>query len=240
MAQDEMRALPLKDLAGDDALPTQAYLDALLMHRRQTLPANGVKVTFAGSRFYESLTLKEIWKYGDLYLLYRLSTHHGDISGRYNTRTQVFVTPLDTAKPSQVDFIAAVRGLISWAYAAATCHDALAQPTEDSYHTFIDDPGTRIMFVSYGGRPRRTDGTDTGGPAQERDLSRLESKDVPLNGFIRKLPDGQRASESARRFAEESGLELSGGETYVRPFTKRAWVLRVTEGTDTQSSENHR
>lgn len=204
------------------------YLSMLVRHRRRTLPANGVKINFSNSAFYRALIIKEMFKFGDMVLLYCLSTKYGDMSGRYNIRTNSFVTPLNQTTPRPDEFISAVRGLVLWAYTAATCDDAFVQTTNDSYHASFEDDSAALEIISLGNTLRKSDGSEPS-ESHQRNLEKYESKEVSLNGFIRKLPKGRTASERAKQLAQDVGLELADGETYVQPFTRNSWVLRKKE-----------
>lgn len=204
------------------------YLSILVRHRRRTLPANGVRINFTNSTFYRTLIIKEIFKFGDMVLLYCLSTKSGDMSGRYNIRTDSFVTPLNQATPRPDEFISAVRGLVLWVYTAVTCDDPFVQTTNDSYHATFEDDSATLEIVSLGNTLRRSDGSEPS-EGHQRDLEKYESKEVSLNGFIRRLPKGRVASERARQLARDVGLELADGETYVQPFIRSSWVLRKKE-----------
>ena len=54
-----------------------------------------------------------------------------------------------------------------------------------------------------------------------------ESTIKHINGYIRKLPDGQTASEKASATAGALGYLLAPDETYVCPFERTAWITRV-------------
>ena len=58
-----------------------------------------------------------------------------------------------------------------------------------------------------------------------------EAAEASIQGYIRKLPAGQKASEEARTLAESLGYDLEPNETYVRPFIRQ--VFRLKERADT-------
>ena len=63
-----------------------------------------------------------------------------------------------------------------------------------------------------------------------------EAAEVTIQGYIRKLPAGQKASEEARTLAENLGYGLEPNETYVRPFIRQVFPLKErteTSGTTT-------
>lgn len=71
---------------------------------------------------------------------------------------------------------------------------------------------------------------NTAGSVNEFNLSRLKSKVVPRNKFIRELPNSQLVHKAVRWFAAESGVELNNSESYseiyLSLFAKSIWVLR--------------
>ena len=50
-----------------------------------------------------------------------------------------------------------------------------------------------------------------------------QTKTKHINGYIRKLPDGQKASEKAVQLAKSLGYNLLPSETYVAPFERQSW-----------------
>ena len=57
------------------------------------------------------------------------------------------------------------------------------------------------------------------------DREKYRSEQKSINGYVRRLPIGSRASEEAMNYASLLGIELDSNETYVRPFIKT--VLKV-------------
>ena len=58
----------------------------------------------------------------------------------------------------------------------------------------------------------------------------LEAGEASIQGYIRKLPAGHKASEEAKELAESLGYDLDSNETYVRPFIKQVFRLKEKEG----------
>ena len=82
-----------------------------------------------------------------------------------------------------------------------------------------------------GGKPRdyRKKGNDDDEPLRVFDKSKYDASSKNINGFIRHLPVGQKASERAILIAESYGYELKSDETYVTPFVRRQWLKKKTE-----------
>ena len=58
------------------------------------------------------------------------------------------------------------------------------------------------------------------------DKEKYKEETITISPYIRKLPEGATASEEAIQRAKEFGYELSEGETFVRPFTRKTFILR--------------
>ena len=65
------------------------------------------------------------------------------------------------------------------------------------------------------------------GSNKHLDYEKYEQKSVPIAGYIRKLPEGQKASEEKQLLAKALGLSLGDNETYVEPFVRQSWRLKI-------------
>ena len=63
------------------------------------------------------------------------------------------------------------------------------------------------------------------------DLDKYMQKSVSIAGYIRKLPESQKASEDKVTLARSLGLSLADDETYVEPFIRQSWVLKMKTDT---------
>lgn len=79
------------------------------------------------------------------------------------------------------------------------------------------------------GSHHRKKGNDDDEPLRVFDKSKYDASSKNINGFIRHLPAGQKASERAILIAESYGYELKSDETYVTPFVRRQWLKKKTE-----------
>ena len=79
-----------------------------------------------------------------------------------------------------------------------------------------------------GGKPRVFYNEDASkqlrGPRKGNEKYRSEYR--PFHEMIRKLPEGQKASQEAIDFAEKLGYELEPDQTIVRPFTRQVYKLK--------------
>lgn len=217
-----------------------AHLFDTTQHKRKrTLPANGAVVRFQDKNsLFSSVHIKETYNNDSIILLYKISSEEGgDISGYYNTKTGMFWSPfynatlyVDGKGMEAKDFEKVVRNLVLWVYAAFACNDPNILPTQDmfqkEFHCY-DKEAPTVSFYGIGGKPRKqykvNDGLEK--PVVfDRDRDKYEESERPINGFVRRLPDGKKASEKAKLLAEMLGFELSENETYVQPFIRRQWL----------------
>ena len=180
--------------------------------------------------------MKEVLYDEKVYMLYRMRTAMGDLSGFYDTKSgflfSVFLDA-DDVRPYKK-----VREVLLFLYACAVTRNgpqrlqdlpkyfwyaaADEKPTEDSKMV--------VRMFSRGGKLTSTytdlkNDDDTLGKRKGND--RYQEVERPIQGFIRKLGGGRVASDQAREYAEALGYSLAPDETYVRPFTKH--VLRLKE-----------
>lgn len=164
--------------------------------------------------------------------LYKIVTKFGDLAGYYNTSTEWFYILTDRAQfPELVD---SVTNLILWLYTSLACDLPDVLPTDASFRssfvTHADTPfGIRCLMI--GGKPRdyRKKDNEDDEPLRVFDKSKYDASSKNINGFIRRLPAGQKASERATMIAESYGYELKSDETYVTPFVRRQWLKKKTE-----------
>lgn len=210
---------------------TDFYKDTL-HHRRRTLPANGALFQFDACQLIQEIKLKETCRDNEIVCLYKIVTKFGDLAGYYNTSTEWFYILTDRAQfPELVD---SVTNLILWLYTSLACDLPDVLPTDASFRssfvTHADTPfGIRCLMI--GGKPRdyRKKGNDDDEPLRVFDKSKYDASSKNINGFIRHLPAGQKASERSLQIAKSYGFELHDDETYVTPFVRRQWLKKKTD-----------
>ncbi len=213
-------------------------LESDLTARKRTLPINGVEIKFDDAgEWLQSLLIKEIAMYGQVYLLYRLRVSTGDICGYYATKTRFFYNLLlDTKEHSEVshkifDFL---KGTILFLYAAYVRADKYHYDKfKDIAHIFFTE--IDIKHFPIGGAlanvyAKSSNQISPNEPKRKNlEAKCLEKQNVMVNGYIRRLPDGQRASQAAQEMALRLGYDLAPNETYVSPFIKRIFKLKNDE-----------
>ena len=166
----------------------------------------------------------------EVIMLYKLSFDtEGDICGYYNTNMDYIYSPNETMNTRATQFIDA---LIFYFYAVAVLDDEAYcdAKTQDYFQNFIYP--IKASSFGRGGKLLKTYpplmGTaDAEGP--RHNTEKYEAKDKAINGYIRKLPEGQSASEEARAKAKKMGYDLKSDETYVSPFFRTTFYLKKEE-----------
>ena len=194
-----------------------------LCHRRKTLSANGLKIHFENSTFTKDVLLKEIYHNGAIVCLYRIETTQGETAGFYNTQTKQFVSMFTHTEEQTTLLGNYIENTILWCYAAFVGSDTSILPTAECYNEYLNDPNAEITFTSIGGKLRVP--TETKHIRTIAGDDRYETEVKHISGYIRKLPDGQKASERAVTLAQSLGYDLADNETYVQPFERSSWII---------------
>lgn len=212
-----------------------------LIRRRKTLPTNGVIVSFTdGNILFKKLLLKETFFDNKIFMLYRFSTSQGDLCGYYDTKEKFFHSVIVEYMAANIleDFSA----LVLYLYGCYTLEDKDYQigrlPELFKLGGYV---GIKATGILYGGRLKNVyDGStqvtkDTGATqaTQARGARKgnedYETTTRAIQGMIRKLPNGQKASEKAQVLAASLGYELGVNETYVQSFMKQVFRLKRKE-----------
>ena len=205
-------------------------LTECLRHRNRMLPVNGVVMELGDGENIRRVVLKEYFYDDTVYMLYRVSTKMGDLSGFYNTRSGFFFTILLEAYDPEAVLVTNFKSLILYLYSCAVARDSQSRLDKlPRFCWYIDEKGfphnpvTARMFLR-GGKPKKQylHGTKLLSKQDEK----YESVEREFAGFIRKVGPGRSPSARAVAYAESLGFNLMPDETYVRPFTKHVLRLR--------------
>ena len=199
-------------------------IKADLKHRKRTLPTNGVRITFSGTEIISEILFKEILWDNSICMLYRISTSNGDLSGVFETRDSFFYSIFQTSVGHEY-LTAGVESLVLFCYATQVLG---GEYNLEKINRFISVQGCdRLTATGYGQGGRLRNVYDGVQPKREGDYVAGETS---IQGYIRKLPAGQKASQEAKELAESLGYDLESNETYVRPFIRQ--VFRLKERTE--------
>ena len=153
-------------------------------------------------------------------MLYQLSTVNGDLCGVYETRDGFFYS-IFQASEAHGYLGERMEAMILFFYASQVLGDQY--PLTD-INKYIDIQGcSEISAVAYGQGGKLRNVYD--GVRNPRDGD-YEATETSIQGYIRKLPAGQKASQEAREVAESLGYDLEANETYVRPFIRQQFRLK--------------
>lgn len=220
-----MWAMASTDLNADDIIQK-------LKHRRRTLPTNGVRVKLTdGVDELQELLLKEVVYLDSVYLLFKLTTQLGDIVGYFQPSTGFFFSPFIEAQNQEL--VNYAQCVILFFYAQATLDDPAFSDAECENHFTNFIFSMKAESYMQGGRLRNTYNPDYVPSGARKADERFDTKEVFINGFIRRLPEGQQASEESIAKAKALGYDLQPNETFVSPFTKHIFYLRDNEPEDT-------
>lgn len=218
------------------------YALSLLPTWEITCIANGITVVFNDpSTFLRSLLLKEMVVDDEVILLYRLSINEiGDIVGYYNTNLDYLCSPTEVNANHPVSKY--IDALVLYFYAVAVLDDdEYTDEKTPSYFTNFIYP---LEAISYGRSghiaityPPLMSTEEKTGP--RHDPTKYEEKERSINGYIRKLPAGQVASDEARAKAKKMGYDLKTDETYVSPFMRRTFYLKDKENDGPKDEEKN-
>lgn len=210
---------PLRRMNVNVSLPN---LMMSLKARKRTLPLNGTRIVFGDpSGEVIELLLKEVFKDDAVIMLYRLTTKNGDVSGYFNTRSDfLYSVNLDCTEQETYH---RTKKFILYCYAVCVTNKFSAEENN------VSNYGEPVAFRIYGigGKLKAVyNAGGSNGAVHQLTTQDLESRVVAINGYIRRLPFGQSASEDAAMIARQMGYDLDSGETYVRPFCKEVFVKR--------------
>lgn len=206
-------------------------LTARLTKRKRTLPANGVVIKFNEDFPFKEILLKEILYDNSIVMLYKLKTHKGDLIGFYNTKEQFFFTAL--ADYEDKTLYKTVGSLVLYLYGCYTLDTPDIQITRTrEYFSFASVKLEAEGFLQGGKLKNRldpaTEKESVSGVARKgNDTYTTETR--AIQGFIRRLPEGQQPSEKAIALAESLGYDLAPNETYVQPFVKQVFKLKIRD-----------
>ena len=215
--------------------PSTEKLQEMLCRRSRTVPSNGVIFRFKDSDIIKKVLMKEILYDDKIYMLYRMETMFGDLSGYYDTQTGFMYSVLLDAS-DRVPY-ERVKNFLLYLYGCAVVKDgpkllqnmpAVCYYAEEEY-AMKRRPISGEMFGCGGKLQNVYDQTDRPeeGYGARKGSDKYESEERSIQGYIRKVGQGRTPSAQAVEYACALGYDLAPDETYVRPFIKR--VLRLKE-----------
>ena len=173
-----------------DIVPCVALPDIRqdLAQREKLLPACGMSFINENSSDITMIEMKELIFNANLYLIFKISGKLGDICGFYNPKTQICCSPFSFIEDTKVQDI-------GWAYIETmlACYAAQTIPS-----AFVLPAGFHVK--------KRHE------QAANKPIKSLFCSDT---GYIKKLSAGQCCSAHARAQADNIGIKIVDGQTYV-------------------------
>ena len=183
--------------------------------RRRTLPSNGVKVIIEGNPLIEEIKMKELYHADSIHMIARFRLKAGDYLVRFNTMSGLFLsTFLNSTNPEATLVHDLLESAALWLYALYVLDDV------GDWEKYFDGKITEKEAV--GGKLRKVYGS-----SKKKDKDNLEQSDRTINGYVRRLPVGQKASDEAIDRARKLGYDLNESETYVQSFIRSSWVVKT-------------
>lgn len=197
-----------------------------LLEKQYFLPTNGLRAKYNDSADIKEIYYQEIWVDNRIVLLYKVTTERGEFSGFYDTELAFFFSPWEDSR-NGVEFHLFIENFVLETYCLLTI-DSDRLFTDSEWQFRIHQTNTRPvlalanvpMVVFY--LPSK--GTaEKGATLQFRifDRSSLQPIMTSVSPYIRRLPQGAKASKEAIDRAKRYHYVLRDGETFVRPFEKR-------------------
>ena len=205
---------------------TEVYQQRLKA-RNYLVPASGITASYVNAGDIREIRFIETIYDNEIVMLYRVSTYeNGQFSGYYFTKSDIFYSIYEESigpMHEQIkNFVLENYMLLTCDYEIRNKRNYAIRQTEDlagEFH-YPDQP-----LVLYKYRPSARTKT-TGKKHYIEQVYHKEEYQEEIKtrvGYIRNLPAGQHASDTARQNAEQLGFRLAEGKTYVRSHTYRMY-----------------
>ncbi len=204
---------------------TEVYSERL-KERDYLLPANGVIATYKNAGDIKEIRFIETLHEHEVVMLYRVSTRYGQFSGYYCTKSGRFYSIYDdTVGPMHEQ----IKNFVLENYMLLTCDYEIrskriyAIRQTENLQTEFHYPDQPLVSFQY----RTLDRPAVSGKAQWRahayHKEEYQEEIKTRVGYIRNLPTGQKASDTACEYAGKLGIRLAEGKTYVRSHLYRVY-----------------
>lgn len=204
----------------------------LLKRRRYNLPSDGVLGFYKNAGDIKSIFLKELFKDNQIYLLYQINVKNDEgLFGVYDTKNDFFYSAYrdSTGEAIYHNFI---ENFILENYCHLTTdididkkrNMALKVVDNIEKGTFYYPNQPIVQFVYKDNKTKTSYKKEK--KFRNYDKKKYKEETITINPYIRKLPIGASVSSDAIQRAKEFGYELSEGETFVRPFSRKTFKLK--------------
>lgn len=206
------------------------YYRSLLKKRKYILPVNGVKGVYKNAGSIHNIFFKELFMDNQVYLLYKINNSYNEgIYGVYDTKNDFFYSIYRDS--NREDYHNFIENFVLESYCHLTT-DIEIDRKRNMGLKIVDNieevdfhyPNQPVVEFLY---PEETTHKEFKDKAfRKYDKRKYKQQTIAINPFIRKLPAGAKASDEAIERAKAFGYKLAEDETFVRPFTRKSFVLK--------------
>lgn len=210
---------------------TEFYRE-LLKRRKYVLPSDGVLGIYKNAGCIYSIFFKELFLDDQIYLLYKVENLLEEgFYGIYDTKTDFFYSIFKDSTGEGYNKV--IENFVLESYCHLTTDIEIDRKRnmalkvvdniEDDIFYYPEQPMVEFSFFE---KRDGVKGRGVGIGRKKFDKTKYKEESININPFIRKLPEGMSASKEAIERARELGYELLEGETFVRGFTRRNYILK--------------
>lgn len=191
--------------------PTEVYRERLL-DRNYMLPRSGITALYKNAGSIEKILFYETICFNEVVLLFKIiMCGGGECPGFYWTKSQLFFAGSGDGGRSVENFVLENYFVLSCNYEIDRKKNFALKQTENLEKEF-HYPEQPLVFYSY----KKAAGKKGSGHC--RYVKEVYDEEMRRKGgYVRKLPEGQRASAAAVQAAGAFGISLPEGRTFVRP-----------------------
>lgn len=208
------------------------FYKSILKKRKYILPSDGILGIYKNAGEIYSIFFKELFMDNQIYLLYKLENNKKEgLYGVYDTKSDFFYSVFKDSSGEHI-FHNFIENFILENYCHLTT-DIEIDKKRNMALKIVDNvekenfhyPNQPIVQFMYKDNKIKTSNKKE---KKFRNYNKTKYKEetIIINPYIRKLPRGATASDEAIQNAKEFGYELSEGETFVRPFTRKTFKLK--------------
>jgi hypothetical protein len=204
----------------------------LLREKRYFLPMNGVKGIYKNCGEIQEVFYQEVFTENRIILLYKVTATDGkEFCGFYDNKLELFYSPWLDTNLGDI-FHQKIENFIleNYCYLTTDIEERMKELNLEKRLYFHHEtpvisiqplPSVQFVYEVKDNKEKPTKKkTDT---FRIFDKRKYQETTVKVHPFIRKLPPGAKASEEAIALAKEYHYVLREGETFVRPFERKAY-----------------
>lgn len=210
--------------------PTRVYKE-LLKEKIYFLPSKGVRGIYRRALEIKEIYFQEIFIHNRIILLYKItSIDKKELSGFYDTKLEFFYSPWLMTDAGKI-YHNNIENFVLESYCYLTTdlenkEEQLGLKTRFLINAnYVDSLNKGIVFLNFEYEKNNAT-TDTNKTPNfiPFDKNKYKQSMRQINPFVRRLPNGAKASEEAIQLAREYNYIIQTGETFVRPYKKKVYT----------------